>query len=67
MTEFNLALTIVGAVVLILGLVAGYVKNRLLRRLPWWWLLGRWLESVPGRVDLALLGWFGPIGVASIY
>ena len=37
------------------------------RRLPWWLLFGRRLAAVQSPAEAAFLGWFGPIGVATIY
>lgn len=47
-----------------LGFVAAVV---LLRRLPWWLLLSPALRSVRNAPEAAFLGWFGPIGIASLY
>lgn len=39
----------------------------LLRRLPWWLLLSPALRAVHRPAEAAFLGWFGPIGIASLY
>jgi len=39
----------------------------LLRRLPWWLVLRPILPSVKTAGDAVFLGWFGPMGVASVY
>lgn len=38
-----------------------------LRRLPWWLLLGHSIGSIRNWREALFMGWFGPIGVASIY
>ncbi len=38
-----------------------------LRRLPWWLMLKPLLPAVRSRTEVFFLGWFGPIGIASIY
>lgn len=53
MTELNLALTVVGALVLLIALAFG----PLLRR----------NHQVSGAGDALFLSWFGPIGVAAIF
>lgn len=39
----------------------------LLRRLPFVWLLSRFIPPVRRRDDAWFVGWFGPIGVAALY
>lgn len=39
----------------------------LLRRLPAFLLLRRWIPLLRDRLDAAFVGWFGPIGVATLY
>lgn len=47
--------------------VALVVGTLLFRRLPMLFALKRFVPSVETRVDAALAGWFGPIGIAGIY
>jgi sodium/hydrogen antiporter len=47
-----------------LAFAAGLV---FLRRLPWWLLLRPLFPQVLSRSEALFLGWFGPMGVASIY
>ena len=37
------------------------------RRLPWWMLLGSRLDATRDRAESRFLGWFGPVGVATVY
>lgn len=39
----------------------------LLRRLPVVFALGPFLKNLPKKADLAMVGWFGPIGVAALF
>ena len=39
----------------------------ILRRLPWWLVLRPILPSLKTAGDAGFLGWFGPMGVASVY
>lgn len=38
-----------------------------LRRLPWWLLLRPLFPTIRTRTEALFLGWFGPVGIASIY
>jgi len=43
------------------------VAVAVLRRLPWFWLLCRFMAPVQARREALFLGFFGPIGSAAIY
>lgn len=39
----------------------------LLKRLPWWIVLGRAIGEVHHRCDALFMGWFGPIGISTLF
>ncbi|GAB3537278.1 hypothetical protein GCM10027443_29970 [Pontibacter brevis] len=47
--------------------VAIVVAVLLLRRLPVFLVLAPFLKSLPKKADVAIVGWFGPIGVAALF
>lgn len=47
--------------------IAFAVAVIVLRRLPWWIALYRAVPEIKTPSEAAFLGWFGPIGVSSIY